>query len=68
VAEYQLFKDAAGKWRWRLVGGNGEVVAQSEAYADKTRARKGALSAQAAGTEASVGQPDASGEITDVGS
>lgn len=30
------------RWYWRLVGGNGEVVAQSEAYSSLDSARRGA--------------------------
>ena len=39
AAHYEIFKDAADEWRWRLVAGNGETVAQSEAYTTKERRR-----------------------------
>lgn len=36
----ELFEDAGGCWRWRLVGGNGEILATSEAYAKKGNAKR----------------------------
>lgn len=30
--EFVIFKDKAGGYRWRLVAGNGEIVAASESY------------------------------------
>lgn len=33
-------KDALD-WRWRLVAGNGEIVAQSEGYTSRQHARAG---------------------------
>ena len=33
---FQVYEDAAGEWRWRLVAGNDEVIADSgEGYRDK---------------------------------
>jgi len=32
---FQIFKDSAGKFRWRLRAPNGEIIAQSEAYESK---------------------------------
>lgn len=29
---FEVYRDKAGKWRWRLRAGNGEIVAASEAY------------------------------------
>jgi uncharacterized protein YegP (UPF0339 family) len=29
---FELFRDVAGKWRWRLVGRNGEIMCSSEGY------------------------------------
>jgi len=37
------FKDKQNKWRFRVVAGNGEIVAQSEAYSSKQSAKKGVL-------------------------
>ncbi len=48
---YELLKDTEGKYRWRLVAGNGEVVAQSEAYSTKANAKRGIKDAQTASLE-----------------
>ncbi len=47
MANYEVFKDKTGEWRWRLVANNGEVVAQSEAYTTKESALRGAETAAA---------------------
>jgi hypothetical protein len=36
--KFVIYKDAAGYYRWRLVAGNGEKVAASEAYVSKQNA------------------------------
>ncbi|KAA8880382.1 DUF1508 domain-containing protein [Nocardia colli] len=53
AAKFELFADAAGKIRWRLKAGNGEVIAQSQAYGNRDAAKKGIASVQsnAAGAE-----------------
>lgn len=53
-AHYEIFKDAADQWRWRLVAGNGETVAQSESYTTKEHAERGVKAAAGAAIEASV--------------
>lgn len=38
---YEVFEETAGKYRWRLVGANGQAMALShESYASKAAARK----------------------------
>lgn len=39
---FEVFKDTAGEYRWHFQAPNGEIVAQSEGYATKAGARKGA--------------------------
>jgi uncharacterized protein YegP (UPF0339 family) len=39
---FQIFRDIAGGWRWRLRANNNEIVAQSEAYVSEYNARIGA--------------------------
>jgi uncharacterized protein YegP (UPF0339 family) len=39
--EFEIFKDHAGKFRWRLKAANSEVIASSEAYESKAGAEKG---------------------------
>lgn len=34
-AKFEVFKDASGQFRFRLVAPNGEIIASSEAYTTK---------------------------------
>ncbi|MEU1207441.1 DUF1508 domain-containing protein [Nocardia sp. NPDC005825] len=52
--KFELFADAADKFRWRLKAGNGEVIAQSQAYASKDAAKKGIASVQTNAAGAAV--------------
>lgn len=54
MGRFEVFRDGAGSWRWRLVARNGEIVAQSEAYPLKRVARKGAAAARRAGLAARI--------------
>jgi uncharacterized protein len=38
---FELYKDAAGKYRFRLKAGNGEIIAVGEAYESKAGAMNG---------------------------
>ncbi len=38
---WEVYKDTAGKYRWRLKAANAEVVAQSEGYVNKQGALDG---------------------------
>jgi len=38
-AFYEIYKDARGGYRWRLKGGNGEIVASGESYTTKANAQ-----------------------------
>ena len=35
MTKFVVYRDVAGQYRWRLVAGNGEIVAISEAYTTK---------------------------------
>lgn len=39
---FVVYTDQAGYWRWRLVAGNGEKVAASEAYVSRANAVRSA--------------------------
>ena len=41
AGKFELYEDAAGKWRFRLKAGNGEIIASSEAYNSKSSAENG---------------------------
>jgi uncharacterized protein YegP (UPF0339 family) len=41
-ATFELFEDSEGKWRWRLVHDNGNVVADGgQGYSSKQKAKQG---------------------------
>ena len=39
---FKVFQDRAMQWRWRLIAGNGEIVASSEAYTTRYSAKRSA--------------------------
>lgn len=41
AGKYELYKDSAGGYRFRLKAGNGEVIATSESYVSKAGAQNG---------------------------
>jgi uncharacterized protein YegP (UPF0339 family) len=41
AGKFELYKDAAGKFRFRLKAGNGEIIATGEAYESKSSALNG---------------------------
>jgi uncharacterized protein YegP (UPF0339 family) len=41
VAQFEIFKDAAGKFRFRLKAPNGQIIASSEAYESKDGCKNG---------------------------
>jgi uncharacterized protein YegP (UPF0339 family) len=42
VATFQVFKGKDERYYWRLVGSNGEIMAQSEGYDSKGNAKRAA--------------------------
>jgi uncharacterized protein len=52
AARFEIYEDAAGEFRWRLVAANGEIVAQSEGYTRRGDAERGAEAARVAAREA----------------
>ena len=41
AGKFELYNDAAGKFRFRLKAGNGEIIAVREAYESKSSALNG---------------------------
>ncbi len=41
AGKFELYEDKAGKYRFRLKAGNGEIIAVGEAYESKDGAKKG---------------------------
>jgi len=54
AGKFELYKDAAGKFRFRLKAGNGEVIAVGEAYESKASALNGIDSVKKNAPDASV--------------
>ena len=52
--KYELYKDKAGEFRFRLKAGNGEIIGKSEGYKAKASAKKGIASIGANAPQASV--------------
>lgn len=42
MPRFEIYQDRASQWRWRLIAGNGEIVAVSEAYVDRYGAERSA--------------------------
>jgi uncharacterized protein YegP (UPF0339 family) len=54
-AGFELYRDKAGKWRWRLVHENGNVLADSgQGYASRQKARQGIDSVRTNTTDADI--------------
>ncbi|OZD68937.1 DUF1508 domain-containing protein [Rhodococcoides fascians] len=41
AGKFELYTDSAGKYRFRLKAGNGEIIASGEAYNSKAAAQNG---------------------------
>lgn len=54
AGKFEVYEDKAGKYRFRLKAGNGEVVATGEAYETKAAARKGCEAVQRAADGAAI--------------
>ena len=55
AARFEVYTDAGGKWRWRLIAANGVNVASSgESFSSKASAKDGAAACQRAAAAAEV--------------
>lgn len=55
TADFEVYRDGAGEWRWRLVAPNGNVVATSgEGYVSKQGVERGIRSVRQYAPEAEV--------------
>ena len=54
AAKFEITSDKAGKFRWHLKAGNGEIIAASQAYESKANAQKGVDSVKANAAGAAV--------------
>ena len=46
AGKFELYKDAKGKYRFRLKASNGQIIAVGEAYESKAAAKNGIASVQ----------------------
>ena len=59
-AAFEVYRDKGGKWRWRLIHKNGNIVADSgEGYSSRSKARQGLDSVRSNVTDAAVKDLDA---------
>ena len=54
AGKFELYKDNAGKYRFRLKAGNGQVIAVGEAYESKAAAQNGIKSVQENAASATI--------------
>jgi uncharacterized protein len=54
AGKFEISKDKAGKFRFHLKAGNGEIVAVSQAYETKANAEKGIEAVKKAAGDAKV--------------
>ncbi|SHJ10078.1 hypothetical protein SAMN05216246_11125 [Actinomyces denticolens] len=54
AGKFEVYEDGAGKFRFRLKAGNGEVVATGQAYETKAAAVKGTKAVQRAAVDATI--------------
>jgi uncharacterized protein YegP (UPF0339 family) len=54
MPKYEIYKDAAQKFRWRLKAANGEIIATGEAYDSKDGCKKGIESVKSNATKATI--------------
>jgi uncharacterized protein YegP (UPF0339 family) len=54
AGKFELYKDKADKWRFRLKAGNGEIIAVGEAYESKGAAENGIASVKRNAADAPV--------------
>ncbi|MFD1684826.1 HVO_2922 family protein [Halobellus litoreus] len=58
-ATFEVYEDRSGKYRWRLVHDNGNIIADSgEGYATKQKATQGIESVKQNAPEADVVETD----------
>lgn len=54
AGRFEVYRDKAGKFRWRLKSSNGQIVASGEAYETKAAAINGTDSVKRAADGATV--------------
>ena len=58
-ARFEVFRDNAGEWRWRLVASNGNIIADSgEGYQSKQGVERGIESVRRSAPDAEIRYQD----------
>ena len=52
--KFELYKDEAGKFRFRMIAPNGEIIASSEAYESKEGCKNGIESIKANASQSEI--------------
>ncbi|MEZ6191360.1 MAG: YegP family protein [Phycisphaerales bacterium] len=58
AGKFEVYKDKAGKYRFRLKAGNGEIIAAGEAYESKASCLNGVESVKKNAPDAKVEEID----------
>lgn len=53
-AKFEIYKDNAGEYRFRLLAGNGQVIAQGEGYSTKANCINGIESIKKNASDADI--------------
>jgi hypothetical protein len=56
AGKFEIYEDKAGKFRWHLKAGNGEIIAQGQAYSSEDGARRAVDTVRATVAESVVQQ------------
>lgn len=54
--KFEIYKDTAGKFRWRLKAPNSEIIASGESYESRESCRKGIQSVKANAAKAEIAE------------
>ncbi|TGL63904.1 DUF1508 domain-containing protein [Leptospira ognonensis] len=58
AAKFEVYKDKAGEFRFRLKAGNGEVIATGEGYSSKQACLNGINSVKSSAADAPIEELD----------
>lgn len=54
MARFEVYRDRAGKFRWRLRATNGEIIASGEAYSSRAACQGGIAAVKRVAAKAKV--------------
>ena len=56
AGKFEIYEDKAGKFRWHLKAGNGEIIAQGQAYSSEDGARRAVEAVRSAAADSELQQ------------